>query len=175
MTIGPAYGGTAAAGAAEPEYIAIKHSSADDDITLTSSNAYYEWTGVNFQSDAGNFTLSAGDDLLFNIGGKFHIDWTLLFASSGGTTIPFWVTCFLELDEGTIGSWSFVTGSLCGASMSDDPGGGQTKMTVAGSLITSLAAGDSLRLRVRRGAGAATTVKSDGGNGSNWNITKLED
>lgn len=175
MTIGPAYGSLIAADIGEPEYISVKHSIAGDDITVTSSNATYAWTGVNVESDATNFTLNASDELLFNIGGKFSIDYTLVFASSGGTVFPFWTTAFLEIDVGTTGSWAFVSGSLSGTSMEFDPGGGQTKISNSNRHIASVAAGDSLRLRVRRGAGAATTVKSDGGNGSTWNITKLED
>ena len=157
------------------EYIAIKHSVADDDLTVTSSNATYKWTGVNFQSTPANFTL-VSDVLLFNIGGKFSIDYTCLFAGSGGTVFPFWAWVFIEIDEGTIGSWSSVTGSHTGTSIEFDPGGGQTKISNSCRVITSVAAGDSLRVRVRRGSGAATTVKSDGaGGGSNWNITKIAD
>lgn len=155
------------------EYIAIKHSSGTDDITLTGSNATYAWTGVNFQSKASNFTLNASDELKFNIGGKFAIDYTLVFASSGATVFPFWVFTQIEIDEGTQGSWSPVTGSATGTSMEFDPGGGQTKISNSCKVITSVASGDSLRIRVRRGAGAATTVKTDGGLGGNWNITKL--
>lgn len=156
------------------EYIAIKHSSAGDDLTLSSSDQTYEWTGVNFESTSANFTL-ASDVLLFNIGGTFSIDYTCMFASSGGTVFPFWTWVFIEIDVGTVGSWSSVTGSHTGTSMEFDPGGGQTKISNSCRVITSVAVGDSLRLRCRRGAGAATTVKSDGGNGSNWNITKIED
>jgi hypothetical protein len=158
-----------------PEYIAIKHSSADDDITLTGSDATYAWTGVNFQSTPANFTLNASDELKFNIGGKFEIDYTLMFASSGGTVFPFWTFAQVEIDEGTTGAWSSVTGSFSGTSMEFDPGGGQTKISNTTKVITSVAAGDSLRIRVRRGAGAATTVKSDGSLGSNWNIIKIAD
>lgn len=175
MSLDPAYGPPPVTGLAEPEYISIAHSSAVEDITVTSSNATYEWTGVTFESDASNFTLNASDELLFNIGGKFSIDYTLVFASSGGTVFPFWMATFLEIDVGTTGSWAFVNGSLSGTSMEFDPGGSQTKISNSNKLITSVAAGDSLRLRVRRGAGAATTVKSAGDNGSTWNITKLED
>ncbi len=156
------------------EYIAIKHSSAGDDLTVTSSNATYKWTGVNFQSTPANFTL-ASDVLLCNIGGTFEIDYMLLFGSSGGTVFPFWCFAFIEIDEGTLGSWSLVTGSSTGTSMEFDPGGGQTKISNSCKVITSVAAGDSLRIRVRRGAGAATTVATDGGNGSNWSLVKIDD
>jgi hypothetical protein len=177
MTLPPAYGsGAAAGGLTELDYIAIKHSSAGDDITVTSSNATYEWTGVNFQSDAANWTLNASDELVFSaIGGKFAIDWTLLFGGGGAPPTPYWVTSFLEIDEGSIGSWSFVTGSLCAAAIESDPGGGQSKITIHQRVVTSVAQGDSLRIRVRRGAGSGVTVTSDGGNGSNWNLLKLDD
>lgn len=157
------------------EYIAIKHSSAGDDLTVTGSNASYIWTGVNFQSTPANFTLNANqEDLLFNIGGKFAIDWHLLFGSSGGTAVPYWIFCFLEVDEGTQGSWSQITGTVCAASITTDPGGGQAKLHLHSKVITSVAAGDSIRIRVRR-IGAATTVTSDGSNGGNLNVTKLDD
>lgn len=172
MTLGPAYG--AAAAAHVTEYIAIKQSGTSQDVTLGTSNATAQWTGVNFQSDADNFTL-ASHELLCNIGGKFKIDYHLVVRSSGGTTIPFWAFAVLEVDEGTSGSWSTVTGSLAAQGMTTDTGGGQTIMNLSAEVITSFAAGDSLRLRIRRGSGAATTVKTDGSNGGNWNLTKLAD
>lgn len=157
------------------EYISIVHSSAGDDITLTGSNATYAWTSINAQSTPANFTLNASDELKFNIGGKFAIDYSLIFASSGGTVFPFWCFAFVEIDVGTTGSWVGVNATATGTSMEFDPGGGQTKISNACKFITSVASGDSLRIRVRRGAGAATTVKSDGGNGSSWTITKISD
>ena len=172
MTLGPAYG--AAAAAHVTEYIAIKQTGTGQDVTLGTSNATAQWTGVNFQSDADNFTL-ASHVLLCNIGGKFKLDYHIVVRSSGGTTIPFWAFATVEIDEGTGGSWSPVTGSLAAQGMTTDTGGGQTILNLSAEVITSFAAGDSLRIRIRRSSGAATTVKTDGANGGNWNLTKMAD
>lgn len=173
MSLGLAYGVPGAGGASGSlEYAEIKHSSGVEDITLTGANATYGWTSKSQESLVDLVTLSS-DEITINVAGTYDVHWSLLFASSGGTVVPFWAVSFLEIDVGGVGSWSYVVGSLTAAGLSDDPGGGQTKISTAGSLIAEFAATDKIRMRVRRGAGAATTVKTDGGNGSSLVFTRL--
>jgi len=174
MTLGQAYGAPGEGGASGSlEFAEVKLSSGGDDITLTTSNATYPWTSKTQESLVNLITLESNDEITINIGGTYDAHWSLLFASSGSPTVPFWVVSFLEIDVGGVGSWAYVVGSLTGNALSDDPGGGQTKISLAGSLIVELAAADKIRLRVRRGSGAAATVKTDGGNGSSLVFTRL--
>ena len=156
-----------------PEFISIQHGQAVDDMVVTAVSQNYEWTQVNFASVPAIMTLNAGDELTVVQGGVYMIDWRILVRHTAGTVVPFWVTVFQELDEGGVGAWSPINGTLSAHSIEFDPGGGQTIFTIAGHVVTSFAATDKIRLRIRRGAGAATTVSTDGANGSTWTLTRI--
>lgn len=165
--------GLTPAGNSLPQYISIAHNQAGDNLTVTTSNQNYAWTQVNFASTPALMTLDASDELTVVTGGIYMVDWHIIVGSSGATVHPFWVTVFQEIDEGGGGSWSPITGTLTANSIEFDPGGGQTKITLSGHVVTSFAATDKIRLRIRRGAGAAVTVATDGGNGSTWSFTRI--
>ena len=166
-------GGGGNGGNGFPEFISIAHNQAGDDMVVTAVSQNYEWSMVNFASAPAIMTLNASDELTVVQGGTYMIDWRILVRHSAGTVFPFWVTVFMDIDEGGAGAWSPITGTLSANSIEFDPGGGQAIFTIAGHVVTSFAATDKIRLRIRRGAGAATTVVTDGGNGSTLTFTRI--
>ncbi len=162
MALPRAYAGTGDTTVARP-YIEIQHNDAADDITVSTTDINWVWSGAAFDTTDGAVTFDGVDELTIVTAATYRIDLHSTWRTVDNTRM------FARVDRDPLGGGSYaeIRGSKNAGHFFGSDGDAFSTITVA------LDATDKLRVTTRRLVGTAPST-TRGVFGASWRLTKLD-